>query len=170
MCRTILSMLAVSLLSGTALAAPDYGKRALALEPAMQPRLLGRWTNPVDGLVIEINSITKKNFDVTSIDVTTLTSPNATEEMIPGLMKPGTVDITGNFIGDVSQTQFNTLAQNQTVFYFQMTAPMQKKAKTYTATGQCFVLSYETGPFEPNQKISFKATLQITGFVTETIA
>jgi hypothetical protein len=120
--------------------------------------------------VAEINSITKKNFDVTSIDVTTLTSPNATEEMIPGLMKPGTVEITGNFIGDPTQTQFNTLAQNQTVFYFQMTAPMQRKAKTYTATGNCFVLSYETGPFEPNQKISFKATLQITGFVNEVIA
>ena len=57
MCRTILSILCLSLLSGVALAAPDYGKRALTLEPTMKSRLLGRWTNPVDGLVIEISSI-----------------------------------------------------------------------------------------------------------------
>jgi hypothetical protein len=57
MCRTILSMLALSLLSGAVLAAPDYGKRAQALEPAMKSRLLGRWTNPVDALIIEISSI-----------------------------------------------------------------------------------------------------------------
>jgi len=57
MCKAILSILCLSLLSSVALAAPDYGKRALALEPAMKSRLLGRWTNPVDGLVIEISSI-----------------------------------------------------------------------------------------------------------------
>jgi hypothetical protein len=57
MYKTILSMLSLSLLSGIALAAPDYGKRALPLDPAMKSRLLGRWTNPVDGLVIEISSI-----------------------------------------------------------------------------------------------------------------
>ena len=57
MYKSILSMLSLSLLSGIALAAPDYGKRALALDPAMKSRLLGRWTNPVDGLVIEISSI-----------------------------------------------------------------------------------------------------------------
>jgi hypothetical protein len=57
MCKTILSMLALSLLSGSALGAPDYGKRAQALEPAMKSRVLGRWTNPVDGLIIEIGTI-----------------------------------------------------------------------------------------------------------------
>ena len=57
MYKAIVSMLALNLLSAAALAAPDYGKRAQALEPAMKSRLLGRWTNPVDGLIIEISSI-----------------------------------------------------------------------------------------------------------------
>ena len=57
MYKAIVSMLALNLLSGAALAAPDYGKRAQALEPAIKSRLLGRWTNPVDGLIIEISSI-----------------------------------------------------------------------------------------------------------------
>ena len=38
-------------------AAPDYSKRAQALEPAVQARLIGKWTNLVDALVIEISSV-----------------------------------------------------------------------------------------------------------------
>lgn len=57
MYKAALFMLALALLCGAAPAAPDYGKRAQALEPAMKSKLLGRWTNPVDGLVIEITSI-----------------------------------------------------------------------------------------------------------------
>jgi len=56
--RTILAFSgAVLVLCAPALAAPDYAKRLQALEPALKTRLLGRWTNPVDGLVIEISSI-----------------------------------------------------------------------------------------------------------------
>jgi hypothetical protein len=38
-------------------AGPDYSKRAQALDPALQTRLVGRWTNPVDHVVIEIRSL-----------------------------------------------------------------------------------------------------------------
>src|SRR5437763_12977199 len=56
--RTILAFSgAVLVLCAPALAAPDYAKRLQALEPALRTRLLGRWTNPVDWLVIEISSI-----------------------------------------------------------------------------------------------------------------
>jgi len=55
--KAIRSFLGAGLLCSAALAAPDYGKRAQILEPAMKARLLGRWTNPVDGLVIEISSV-----------------------------------------------------------------------------------------------------------------
>ena len=56
--RTILAFSgAVLVLCAPARAAPDYAKRLQALEPALKTRLLGRWTNPVDGLVIEISSI-----------------------------------------------------------------------------------------------------------------
>jgi hypothetical protein len=37
--------------------APDYSKRAQALDPAIRAKLIGKWTNPVDQLVIEIVSI-----------------------------------------------------------------------------------------------------------------
>ena len=57
MYRAIPFILSLSLLSGASLAAPDYGKRALVLEPSMKSRLLGRWTNAVDGLIIEISSV-----------------------------------------------------------------------------------------------------------------
>jgi hypothetical protein len=44
-------------LSAAAYATPDYSRRAQAVEPAVQGRLIGRWTNAVDGLIIEISSI-----------------------------------------------------------------------------------------------------------------
>ena len=121
-------------------------------------------------IVSEIASINKKNFTVPPIDVTHLLSPNATEEMIPGIIKPGTVEMTGNYIADATQLQFVTLATGRTVFPFQITAPMQKNSKTLTATGMCFVTDYETGPFEANRKIDFMVTLQVTGTVVETVA
>src|SRR5579871_6708577 len=58
MLRAIPPLLAAAaLFSAAALAAPDYTKRAQALEPAVKTRLLGRWTNPVDGLIIEISAV-----------------------------------------------------------------------------------------------------------------
>jgi len=57
MYKAILSLLAAGLLCATALGAPDYAKRAQLLEPAVRSRLLGRWTNPVDGLIIEITFV-----------------------------------------------------------------------------------------------------------------
>ena len=131
---------------------------------------VGDTSSPIDYVeTAEIASINKKNFTVPSIDVTHLKSPNTTEEMIPGILKPGTIEMTGNFIGDVTQLQFPTLAQAQTVFPFKITAPMQKNSKTYTATGTCFVTDYETGPFEANKKIDFKVTMQRTGLLSETV-
>lgn len=50
-------LIGASLLCVTAHAAPDYGKRAEKIEPAVTARLIGKWTNPVDYLVIEIISV-----------------------------------------------------------------------------------------------------------------
>jgi hypothetical protein len=57
MLRAVLSVLAAGLLCAPAVAAPDYGKRVQILEPSLKPRLLGKWTNPVDKVVIEISSV-----------------------------------------------------------------------------------------------------------------
>jgi hypothetical protein len=40
-----------------AASAPDYGKRAGPLDPAIKQELIGRWTNPLDHLVIEITDV-----------------------------------------------------------------------------------------------------------------
>ena len=120
--------------------------------------------------VLEIASINKKNFTIPSIDVTNLTSPNSTGEMVPGILKPGTIELTGNYIGDATQLAFVALAQAQTVFPWKITAPMQKGTKTLTANGLCFVTDFETGPFEADKKIDFKCTCQMTGTITEVVA
>ena len=36
---------------------PDYGKRLQPLDAAVKTALLGRWTNPVDHVIIEISSV-----------------------------------------------------------------------------------------------------------------
>jgi len=55
--KAVLSIVCAGLICAAALPAPDYGKRIQVLDPSLKPRLLGRWTNPVDNLVIEISSI-----------------------------------------------------------------------------------------------------------------
>jgi len=120
-------------------------------------------------LMAELASIKPSNFSIPAIDTTHLQSPNATEEMIPGLIKPGTIAITGNFIGDASQLNISTLAQAQAIFPWQITSPIKKGTAVYTATGYGFIAKYETGPFEPNKKIDFAADIQITGNITETV-
>ncbi len=44
-------------LSMTSSSATDYGKRLQPLSPAIRASLLGKWTNPVDRVVIEIISV-----------------------------------------------------------------------------------------------------------------
>jgi hypothetical protein len=47
----------VALLSGHAAGAADYSKRAQTLDPSIKTRLMGRWSNPVDHVVIEFTSV-----------------------------------------------------------------------------------------------------------------
>lgn len=55
--RAIHVFLGAGLACGIAQAAPEYGKRALPLDPGVTGKLIGKWTNPVDNLVIEISSV-----------------------------------------------------------------------------------------------------------------
>jgi len=72
MLRAVLWVLTSGMLCAPSLAAPDYGKRLQVLEPSLKPRLLGKWTNPVDNLVIEISSI-----DLTSGEIRGKVSPTS---------------------------------------------------------------------------------------------
>ena len=104
------------------------------------------------------------------ISTTHLLSPSNTEEFVPGMIKPGKVQFSGNFIGDASQLQVTTLAQAQNIFAFSIVAPVQRLSKTYTFLGNAFVAGYKPGPFENNKAIEFSAELQMTGAYTETVA
>lgn len=70
MLKAVPSAIIAGLLCTSALAAPDYGKRLQVLDPSLKPRLLGKWTNPVDHLIIEISSI-----DLTSGQIRGKVSP-----------------------------------------------------------------------------------------------
>ena len=131
---------------------------------------IGNNASPIGFTIMaELASIKPSNFSIPAIDTTHLQSPNATEEMIPGLIKPGTIALSGNFTGDTSQLNISQLAQTQSVFPWKITSPINKGTQVYTAIGFGFIAKYETGPFEPNKKIDFAADIQITGNITETV-
>lgn len=133
--------------------------------------LIGSVASPLSyNAIAELKSFKGNVITVPDVQTSHLLSPNNTEEMIPGMIKPGTVDVGGNLIGDASQTAFLALAQAQTVFAVKITAPMQSSTKTYTGTGQGFIGKYEIGPFENNKPTEFSAAIQLTGGWTEAVA
>src|ERR1700679_3262610 len=84
---------------------------------------IGDSASPIDYTpMAELASIKPSNFTIPAIDTTHLQSPNATEEMIPGLIKPGAIAITGNFTGDSSQLNIGQLAQSQAIFPWKVTS------------------------------------------------
>ena len=121
--------------------------------------------------ILEIKSINNPRFTVPKLNRTHLLSVAATEEYTPGLIDPGALDLAGNYIGDPTQTSdIDTLVQNQTVFYWTYTMPVQNRSKTMTATGSGFWTKFDIGPIEGNRVIEFSAQLQITGWETITVA
>jgi hypothetical protein len=120
--------------------------------------------------LLEVKSIKPALVSVPAVETTHLLSPNATEEFIPGLIKPGLVSITGNFIGDASQLSILPLAAAQTIIAWKVTAPVDKGSKTYTATGTGYIAKYENGAIEQNKANEFSLDVQITGTITEAVA
>ena len=62
-----------------AFAAPDYGKRALKLDKSIETELLGKWTNPVDRVIVEIDSVDLASGRLEG-KVTPVTGPAAADE------------------------------------------------------------------------------------------
>lgn len=120
--------------------------------------------------MLEVKSIKPANFAVTPLDVSHLLSPNNTEEFIPSMVRPGTIAMSGNYIGDTTQLAVTTTADARTIVPWKITAPVQKNSKTYTATGLGFWTKWEVGPIEPNKPIEWSGEFQMTGFVTEVVA
>lgn len=117
----------------------------------------------------ECKSIKPNLITVPVIDATHLLSPNATEEKLPGLIKPGTIDISGNFIGDTTQLSIATLAAARTVFPFKTTSPVNSGTQVFTISGQGFISKYDPGPFEPSKLVEFALSIEISGAFTQTV-
>lgn len=138
--------------------------------------LIGIPSSPLSyNALIELKSIKPAYFTIPEVPTTHLLSPNYTEEFFPGMLKPGAIDITGNFVptgtgagGD--QLNFTTLAQAQAIIEWKIIAPVLKNTKTYTALGTGFVTEYSPGPFENNKAVEFTAKIQITSTYSESVA
>jgi hypothetical protein len=120
-------------------------------------------------VILEIKSFNPDFGTVPEVPTTHLLSPFATEEFSPGLIKPGKVEVTANLIFDTSQQGLTPLMQGQVIFFWKIVAPVQRKTKTYTATGTGFLVSYKPGPFENNKAIDLMFGVQITGVYVETL-
>ena len=120
-------------------------------------------------IVHEIKSFAPDLGTVPEVPTTHLLSPFATEEFSPGLIKPGKVDVTANFLFDSTQSGLTPLMQGQLIFFWKIVAPVQRKTATYTATGTGFLVNYKPGPFENNKAIDLMYSIQITGVYTETL-
>jgi Avidin family len=55
--KLLVAALSLMACGGATAGGPDYGKRAQALDPSLRNRLVGKWTNPVDSVVVEITLV-----------------------------------------------------------------------------------------------------------------
>lgn len=131
---------------------------------------IGTNTSPiVYTQIAEVKTI--KSFEMTTpvVDVSHLQSPNFTQEKRPGMIQPGTVELTGNFTGDASQLDILPLQEAGTVFPFKVLAPVQNSQQTYEYTGTGFISKYTPGTFEATKVNEFSIVMEVSGFVTETV-
>ena len=119
--------------------------------------------------VLEVKTIKTEIGDVPQVAASHLLSPLNTEEFFPGMIKPGTVELGGNFIGTADQLYFNLAMQAQALVPWSVVSNVGR-GKTYTQSGICYVSKYSSGPFENNKTIEFSVTVQIAGAITETVA
>jgi hypothetical protein len=112
-------------------------------------------------LISEVKSI--KGFEMTTpvVDVSHLQSPNFTQEKRPGMIQPGTVELTGNFTYDSSQSMILGLQRSGDLVPFRIQSPVQNMAKTYQLTGRGFISKYTPGTFETTKVNEFTITMEV---------
>lgn len=118
----------------------------------------------------EVRSINIPQYVIDVIDRTHLLSPNTTKEKTPGMMEPGKISLTGNYLGDTAQAGIDTLAQAQSVVPYQITFPVQNGAKTATITGSAFIAKKDIGPVEGDKVLDYSIDIQTTGYSTIVVA
>lgn len=137
---------------------------------------LGTYASPPSyTATVNVRALTVSEFgSVPNVDVSTLLSPNNTKEIFGGMANPGTIEIDGVFTADTTQIQLYTWLKGSgtgpTILSWEIVSPILQYTKTYTASGVGFISKFSVGPFELDKAIDFKATIQITGQVNESIA
>lgn len=132
---------------------------------------LGTMASPLGYTSIsETAKIEADDWTVPEIDVTHLLSPSGVRESIPGLLKPGTIKVSGNFIGDTVQLSVPATGQARTIVGWKATAPCAGGAKTLTMNGMGFATSFKTGPFGTDDASGFELTIQCTGPISYAVA
>jgi len=116
--------------------------------------------------IAEVKSFNFTPLDVPNVDFTHLLSPNNTRELRPGMIMPGKVEVSGNYIGDATQLSLPTHAQAQDTFAFRIEFPVQDRTKTGVFSGVAFVNTLKLGPFENDKPNEFSASFQCTGSFT----
>ena len=104
---------------------------------------------------VELKSFTINFGDRPEVNFTHLLSPNYTEEISPGPTKPGTIDFSGNFTGDISQMDLDGLQINRTPVPFKAVSPTDQAQKTCTVTGFGYLASQKFGDFEIGKPIEY---------------
>lgn len=123
--------------------------------------LLKMGATPVE--IAELSSISGPSLKAKTVDVTNMDSAGVAEK-IPGILDNGTVQIEGNYISDASQTSFITAVQAKTLESFVIDFP---SPSTHTIAFSAYVTEF-TPDFKVSDRITFKATLEVTGVVTFT--
>lgn len=125
---------------------------------------------PTYTALLEVKNFTIGGSTMSQIDVTHLLSPGNVGERIPGRLQPGTISITGNFIGDATQLSIATAIAGRSEFPVRIKGPVQRLAKTLTVTGTGFFGKFDIGPFDSDKAIDYSADINLTGTSTYAVA
>lgn len=113
--------------------------------------------------VAELTSISGPSLKAKTVDTTNMDSGGVAEK-IPGILDNGTVQIEGNLINDTSQTQIMTDLQAKTLETCEIDFP---SPSTHKINFSAYWTEF-TPDFKVSDRITFKATLEVTGVVTFT--
>lgn len=112
-------------------------------------------------VVAELNGISPPKLALETQDVTHLTSDNSYREYIGTVLDGGDVNIGGNLlVGDAGQVGLITDMEAKTIQDFIITFP---STVTATWTFKALVTGFEVGELLLDGKVSFTATLKVSG-------
>jgi hypothetical protein len=115
--------------------------------------------------VAEITKITPPGQKRDVIEATNMESPSGAKEYIKGLFDAGEVGVEGNYTSVASQDALRTDFVAGTLQAFTITIPVSTPE---TWSFSAIITEYGLGEMTPDGKLTFKATLKISGVITVT--